>query len=121
MSETTTPKTKVEAALTPAQPTVLPTLVDYAEGAVVSRTVAKNKAGTITLFAFDVGQGLSEHSAPFDAFVQVLDGETELTIGGQLVRARAGETVVMPANVPHAVHAVTRFKMLLTMLRGERL
>jgi quercetin dioxygenase-like cupin family protein len=96
----------------------LPALVDYQTGAVVSRTLAKGKAGTITLFAFDVGQGLSEHSAPFDAFVQVLDGEADLTIGGNAVRAAAGQTVVMPANVPHAVQAATRFKMLLTMIRG---
>jgi len=94
------------------------TLVDYGPGAVVSRTLLKNGAGTLTLFAFDEGQGLSEHSAPFDAVVQVLEGETLLTIGGRPVRAQAGETVLMPASVPHAVHATTRFKMLLTMIRG---
>ena len=86
--------------------------VAYAPGSVVSRTIAENEAGTLTLFAFDAGQGLSEHSAPFDALVQVLDGEVELTIGGQAVRATAGQVVVMPANVPHAVEAVARFKML---------
>jgi quercetin dioxygenase-like cupin family protein len=93
-------------------------LVDYGPGAVVSRTLLKNSAGTLTLFAFDEGQGLSEHSAPFDAVVQVLEGETRLTIGGQPMPARSGQTVLMPANVPHAVHATTRFKMLLTMIRG---
>lgn len=94
-------------------------LVDYAEGSIVSRTIAENDAGTLTLFAFDAGQALSEHSAPFDAVVHVLDGETELVIGGKPVRAAAGQLVVMPANVPHAVKAKQRFKMLLIMLRAK--
>jgi quercetin dioxygenase-like cupin family protein len=72
----------------------------------------------VTLFAFDAGQELSEHSTPFDAMVQVLDGEVELTIGGKVIRAGAGETVIMPADIPHAVTASQRFKMLLTMIRG---
>ena len=93
-------------------------LVDYGPGAVVSRTIAKSKAGTLTLFAFDQGQELSEHSAPFDAYVQVLDGEAQLVIAGQPVAAKAGDTVLMPADVPHAVNAVKSFKMLLTMIRG---
>lgn len=93
-------------------------MVDYAEGAVVSRTLVKNSAGTITLFSFDTGQNLSEHSTPFDAVVQVLDGTAELVIGGQSVHAEQGEMILMPANVPHAVKANRRFKMLLTMLRG---
>jgi len=97
----------------------LASLVDYSEGSVVSRTIAENKAGTLTLFAFDADQGLSEHSAPYDAIVQVLDGEAELTIGGKPVRAKAGQVVVMPADVPHAVNAAQRFKMLLTMLRAK--
>lgn len=101
-----------------AQAVELPALVDYSPGSVVSRTLVKGPAGTMTLFAFDEGQGLSEHSAPFDAVVQVLEGESRLTIGGETVPARGGQTVLMPANVPHAVHAVTRFKMLLTMIRG---
>lgn len=96
----------------------LEALVDYNEGAVVSRTLTKSKAGTLTVFAFDQGQELSEHSAPFDAWVQVLDGEAELTIGGAPVRAAAGQTVLMPANVPHALRAGSRFKMLLIMIRG---
>lgn len=107
-----------ERALPPATPMRLATLVDYAAGAVVSRTLVKGKAGTVTLFSFDAGQGLSEHSAPFDALVQVIEGEVDLTIGGERVRAAAGETVVMPANIPHAVQAAGRFKMLLTMIRG---
>jgi quercetin dioxygenase-like cupin family protein len=93
-------------------------MVDYSEGAVVSRTLIKNNAGTITLFSFDAGQNLSEHSAPFDAVVQVLDGTAELIIGGQSVHAEKGEMVLMPANIPHGVKANERFKMLLTMLRG---
>ena len=94
-------------------------LADYADGSIVSRTLAENEAGTLTLFAFDDGQGLSEHSAPFDAIIHVLDGSAELTIGGEAVTAAAGQMVVMPANVPHAVKAVTRFKMLLIMLRAR--
>ena len=97
----------------------LAALVDYAEGSIVSRTLAENDAGTLTAFAFDAGQGLSEHSAPFDAVVQVLDGQAQLVIGGEVVTATAGQLVVMPANVPHAVKAPTRFKMLLTMLRAK--
>ena len=94
-------------------------LVEYVEGSIVSRTIAENDAGTLTVFAFDAGQGLSEHTAPFDAIVQIIDGEAELRIGGQSVRARAGQVVLMPANVPHSVTAAQRFKMVLTMLRAE--
>ena len=94
-------------------------LIAYAPGSIVSRTIAENKAGTLTLFAFDAGQGLSEHSTPFDAVVQILDGEAELTIGGKTVHAVAGQFVIMPADVPHAVTARQRFKMLLTMLRAK--
>jgi quercetin dioxygenase-like cupin family protein len=94
-------------------------LVEYAEASTVSRIITKNSAGNVTLFAFDEGQSLSEHSTPFDALVQVIDGEVNLTIGGETVIARTGEVVLMPANVPHAVTAVKRFKMLLTMLRGS--
>ncbi len=101
-----------------AEPTALATLLDYVSGSVVSRTLAKNAGGTMTLFSFDAGQELSEHSAPFDAFVQVLDGRVELVIGGKSVPASAGETVLMPANVPHGLKAVERFKMLLLMLKG---
>jgi len=104
--------------LPPAEPVRLEQLVEYAPGAIVSRTLSKSAAGTLTVFAFDAGQELSEHSAPFDADVLVLDGEVQLTIGGQPVRATVGHTVRMPADVPHAVLAVSRFKMLLIMIRG---
>jgi quercetin dioxygenase-like cupin family protein len=106
--------------LAPAEVVGLAGLSCYAPGAVVSRTLLKSDAGTITLFAFDQGQGLSEHTAPFDALVQVLDGEVELRIGGTPLRAKAGQAVLMPADVPHALSAVTPFKMLLVMLRGKR-
>jgi len=95
-------------------------LVDYGEGAVVSRTLVQANVGTITVFAFDKGQGLSEHSTPFDALVQILDGKAEITIGGQVVRVSAGESVLMPADVPHALHASERYKMLLTMIREKK-
>ena len=92
-------------------------LVDYGEAAVVSRTLVENAAGTITLFSFDAGQSISEHTAPFDAFVQVVDGTGEFVIGGKQVEVRPGQVVLMPANVPHAVKAAQRFKMILVMLR----
>jgi quercetin dioxygenase-like cupin family protein len=104
-------------AMPTAQAVAFADLVAYQSGAVVSRTLVKKGAGTVTLFAFDVGQGLSEHSAPFDAIVEILDGEAELTIGGKKVAARAGQAVLMPANVPHALSATTPFKMLLVMVR----
>ena len=93
-------------------------LVEYAAGSVVSRTLAESRVGTITAFAFDAGQGLSEHSAPYAAYVQILDGEAELTIGSKTITATAGQVVVMPADIPHSVRATQRFKMLLTMLRA---
>lgn len=112
------PKLSVlKSDLPPATPVVLEREVAYVPGSVVSRTVAKSKGGSVTLFAFDAGQELSEHTAPFDAFVQVLDGSVELTIGGARVVARAGETVRMPAGIPHAVRAAEAFKMLLIMVR----
>jgi quercetin dioxygenase-like cupin family protein len=112
---------KQEAAsgrLPPAEAIRLQGLLDYVPGSVVSRTLIKRPVGTVTLFSFDEGQGLSEHTAPFDALVQVLDGEAELTIGGQIVKAEAGQTVLMPAGVPHSLHASKAFKMLLVMIRG---
>lgn len=93
-------------------------LAAYQEGAVVSRTLLKRAGGTITLFAFDEGQSLSEHTAPFDAVAQVLEGEAEITIAGTPLKVAKGELVLLPANQPHAVHARTRFKMLLTMIRS---
>lgn len=104
--------------LPPGEATALAGLVDYAPGAVVSRTLVKRPTGTVTLFAFARGQELSEHTAPFDALVQVLDGTGEFTVGGHRVAAAAGEAVLLPANVPHAVRAPAAFKMLLTMIRG---
>ena len=92
-------------------------LVDYGEGAVVSRTLEKGDTGTLTLFAFDAGEGLSEHSVPFDAWVFVVEGEVRLTIGGKLVTASTGELVLMPSGVPHAVAAEQRCKFLLAMFR----
>jgi quercetin dioxygenase-like cupin family protein len=92
-------------------------MVSYQAGAVVSRALVQKEKGTVTLFAFDAGQGLSEHTAPFDALVMVVEGTGEFVIGGKAVRAAAGEAVLMPANVPHAVKAVERFKMVLVMIR----
>jgi quercetin dioxygenase-like cupin family protein len=103
----------------PAGAPILPLgLAGYQDGAVVSRTLLKRAGGTITLFAFDEGQGLSEHTAPFDAVAHVLEGEAEITIAGTPLRATTGELVLLPAKQPHAVHARTRFKMLLTMIRS---
>jgi quercetin dioxygenase-like cupin family protein len=92
-------------------------LVAYQAGAVVSREIVKKKTGSVTAFAFDKGQGLSEHTAPFDALVHVLDGAAEITIGGKSHSVKRGELILMPANVPHALKAVEQFKMLLVMLR----
>ena len=92
-------------------------LVSYQDGAVISRIVIKREAGNVTLFAFDAGQELSEHTAPYDALVHVLDGEAAITVVGQPYRVRAGEMILMPAHQPHALKAVSRFKMLLTMIR----
>ena len=110
--------TEQKRGMPSAEAVTLAALVDYGTDAVVSRTLAKSEAGTLSVFAFDKGQELSEHSAPFDALVQILDGEAELIIGGQSVAAPAGQAVLMPANVPHAVKAPVPFKMLLTMIRG---
>jgi len=91
-------------------------LVAYQQGAVVSRTLVFKKAGTITLFSFDEGEGLSEHTAPFDAIVTILEGEVEITIGGKPFRLKGGEMIIMPANRPHALRGVSRFRMMLTMI-----
>ncbi len=99
-------------------PTNLVQLVDYQEGAVVSKEIIAMKAGTVTLFAFDKGQGLSEHTAPFDALVYCLDGQTEITISGNPIRLNEGEMVIMPAGKPHALKAIEKFKMLLIMIRS---
>jgi quercetin dioxygenase-like cupin family protein len=92
-------------------------LVDYQTGAVVSRQISKGEGGNVTIFAFDECQELSEHTAPFDALVQILDGEAEIKISGKLFLLKSGEAIIMPALEPHAVKASTRFKMLLTMIK----
>ena len=92
--------------------------VSYQDGAVVSREIIKRPTGSVTLFAFDAGEGLSEHTAPFDALVQVLEGEAEITVAGRAHRVSGGEMIRLPAGQPHAVKATRRFKMLLTMIRS---
>ena len=93
-------------------------LVDYQADAVVSRTIIDKETGTVTLFSFDAGQGLSEHTAPFDALVYVCDGEAEVTISGKPNRLKEGEMVIMPANEPHALRAIKKFKMMLVMIKS---
>ena len=101
-----------------AAPIPLVELVNYQAGSVVSRTILKRPSGTVTLFAFDGGEGLSEHAAAFDALVHVLEGEAEIVVSSQAMRAKAGEAVLMPAQQPHALRAITRFKMVLTMIHA---
>jgi len=93
--------------------------VVYADGSIVSKTILKNSAGNISLFAFDKGQGLSEHTAPFDAIVQILDGEAEVLINGAPHFLKTGDSIIMPANIPHALKANVRFKMQLIMIKGS--
>lgn len=93
-------------------------MINYQEGSVVSRQITKTEAGNVTLFAFDKEQGLSEHTAPFDALVHVIDGEALVTISGRPYELKAGDAIIMPANEPHALKAVQQFKMLLTMIRA---
>ena len=101
-----------------AKPAALAALVDYADDSIVSKTIIDKPVATLTLFAFDKGQKLSEHTTPYDAVVQVLDGSARLTIGGKRIDVSAGQIIIMPANVPHAVAAEQKFKMLLTMIRA---
>ena len=101
-----------------AQGAHLADLVDYQKGSVVSRMLINKKSGTVTLFSFDKGQNLSEHTAPFDALVYILDGEAVITISGKSLTAKEGDIVVMPAHEPHALQAVKKFKMMLTMIRS---
>jgi quercetin dioxygenase-like cupin family protein len=93
-------------------------MVEYQEGSVISRTIIKKKTGTVTLFAFDQGEGLSEHTAPFDALVYVVDGSARITISGDAFDVAAGEMIAMPAGEPHALQAIERFKMVLTMIKA---
>lgn len=106
-----------KAVLPHTQAIALGGILQVVPGAVVSRTLLRRSAGNITLFSFDVGQGLSEHTAPFDAFIQVVEGAVRLVIGGQEVQASQGDVVVMPAGVPHSVEAIEPLKMLLVMIR----
>jgi quercetin dioxygenase-like cupin family protein len=100
------------------RPLGLAGLVEYQDGAVVSREVLNKKTGTITIFSFDEGEGLSEHIAPFDATVVILDGEAEITVEGKPHRVKAGQFIIMPGGKPHALKAITRYKMLLIMIRS---
>ena len=93
--------------------------IDYQKGSIVSQEIIKKKGGTVTVFAFDKGQGLSEHTAPFDALIYVLDGEAEIVIDGKAQPAKSGELVTMPANKPHALNAQKQFKMLLIMIKAS--
>jgi len=110
----------VEIEATPkGEPFNLAGHINYSPESVVSKTLLKKETGNITLFSFDAGQGLTEHTSPFDAVVQILDGKAEITIGGKAQMVGVGELLVMPADIPHALHARERFKMLLTMIRGN--
>ena len=114
MSSTTTGRLEIAEA----QAFPLLGLVNYQEGSVVSRVILKRDKGNVTVFAFDEGQGLSEHTSPFDALVQAIEGEAEVTVAGKPIALRAGEVVLLPAEKPHAVKATARFKMVLTMIRS---
>jgi quercetin dioxygenase-like cupin family protein len=105
-------------AVRPAEVKQLVDLLQYQNASIVSRVLLKNKGGTVTLFAFDIGEGLSEHTAPFDALVVVTEGEANVDIEGESYKVRQGETITLPANRPHAVRAATKFKMLLIMIRA---
>lgn len=113
-------RTRTQERLTPGEKADLASLVAYQPGSIVSRTLVEDKAGTVTLFAFDEGQGLSEHTAPYDALLQLLEGAAEVAIAGKRSPLEAGEIIVLPAGKPHAVRASTRIKMLLTMIRSDR-
>jgi quercetin dioxygenase-like cupin family protein len=102
----------------PAQAAKAAALVEYQPGSVVSREILKRTTGKVSLFAFDADEGLSEHTSPFDALVQILEGEAEITIAGKPHRVSSGELILMPANQPHALKALQRFKMILTMIRS---
>lgn len=102
----------------PAEVKPLDGMLQYQDGSIVSRVLLKNQGGTVTLFAFDVGEGLSEHTAPFDALVVVTDGEADIQVAGESFKVKQGETIVLPANRPHAVKATAKFKMMLIMLRA---
>ena len=96
----------------------LASFVEYSDNSVLSKTLVDKNAGTITLFSFDAGQGLSEHTAPYDAVVHIIDGEAEIIIGGTASRVTTGQMIIMPAEIPHELRAIKQFKMLLTMIRA---
>jgi quercetin dioxygenase-like cupin family protein len=102
-----------------SKPFTIENLIDYQENSVVSREIIRKETGTVTIFAFDKGEGLSEHTAPFDAMVQVVDGTAEIIISGNKNVVKSGEMIIMPGNVLHALNAVERFKMVLTMIRSN--
>jgi quercetin dioxygenase-like cupin family protein len=111
-------KSELETASLIGQALNLTNLINYQEGSVVSKTIIDKTTGTLTLFAFGKGQGLSEHTAPFDAVVYLLDGEAKITISGKPIKVKQGDMVIMPANRPHALRAVQPFKMLLVMIKS---
>jgi quercetin dioxygenase-like cupin family protein len=110
---------EVSSGLLPGHKEAVASLVNYQPGSVVSRTIIKDRAGTVTLFAFDEGEGLSEHTAPYNALLHLLEGEAEVTISGKTSLLKQGEAIILPAGIPHAVKALKRFKMLLTMIRSK--
>lgn len=101
-----------------SRPVSLAESIKYSDNAVVSKTIIKKPTGTVTLFSFDKGEELSEHTAPFDALVQIIDGEAEIVTGGKLNRVISGQTILLPSNIPHSLKAVEKFKMILTMIRS---
>lgn len=108
-----------DTAFEKSRPYLLSETIDIAQGGIVSKQILKNSSGNITLFAFDKGQGLSEHTAPFDAMVEVIEGRVDVTIGGKTHDLGPGEVVIMPANIPHALTAAQPFKMLLVMIKEK--
>ncbi len=110
---------RAKSEIQAAEPVLLSELVNYQEGSIVSRVLLGRETGTITLFSFDEGQALSEHTAPFDALAQIVEGGMEISIDGKPLNVKAGQMLLMPANHPHALKAVTRSKMLLTMIRSR--
>jgi quercetin dioxygenase-like cupin family protein len=115
MSEAPSPKPR---GILPATPLEAGGLIEYQEGSVISRVLLKRPSGNVTLFAFDQGEGLSEHKAPYDALVHILEGQAAITVSGERHEAKAGELILLPANEPHALEAIQPFKMILTMVKS---
>ena len=113
------PETDTKLTIAGADPQQLSEMTDYQQGSIVSRTLLQNESGTLTVFSFDEGQALSEHTVPFNAFIQSLDGQAEITIGDKPCLVNAGEIVLMPGGISHKVRAIKRFKMLLTMFKAK--